>query len=78
MLFKDFPPHISRLAYVYSSLIVQYIIPSIIVIIAYSSIYKVLKKSTAKIIDTRHKVNEKLPQAQRKLEIVFFVRCTGR
>ena len=44
--YEEWPPHISKIAYVYTCTLVQHVIPSVFIIYAYYRIYKKLKNST--------------------------------
>ena len=48
-MFQAWAPPFSRLTYVYTSLVLQYILPSMVVAGAYLSVYTVLRNSTNKM-----------------------------
>ena len=58
--YEDWPPHISKIAYVYTCLMVQHVFPSIFIIIAYYSIYKTLETSTKRTEPFSPKVSKHL------------------
>ena len=74
------PPWASRLVYVYTSLLVQYLLPTIIVVISYTMIYRKIKTSDKRVTsNNQHTAQRKMNRRKRTnfilaaTSIVFFV-----
>ena len=44
--YEEWPKHLSKIAYVYTCTLVQHVLPSIFIIVAYFKIYKTLETSS--------------------------------
>ena len=76
---QSWQPWVSRLVYVYSSLLLQYLVPTIIVVISYAMIYRKIKISDKRITATQQSALRKMNRRKRTncilttISIVFFV-----